>query len=115
MPQDIHTSGGTLECSDSPTMSRVWAFVNQGVPCCRRDCLRRVWESYRDDLQQFEDTVAACSREAKEAALLMNLREHLTWGPPRRTKGGQAAEPCGVHHCTIWSAVSASLSRTVEH
>jgi hypothetical protein len=68
-------------------MTRVWAFISQGVPCCRRDCLRRVWESFQDDLQQFGDAVAACSPEAKEAALLMNLREHLTWGPPRRAKG----------------------------
>jgi len=38
-------------------------------------------------VQQFGDDVAACSREAREAALLMNLREHLYVGPPRRAQG----------------------------
>jgi hypothetical protein len=43
-----------------------------------------VWESFRDDLQQFSEDVATCSREVKEAAMLMNLREHLYPDQSRR-------------------------------
>ncbi len=69
---------------ESPTVKRVRQFVAQGKSCCQRDCLRRFWESSHDDVQQFGEDVAACSHEAKEAALLMNLREHLYVGSPRR-------------------------------
>ena len=60
-----------------PTVRRVYQWVSEGRTCCRRECLRRVWESFRDDLQQFSEDVATCSRDVKEAAMLMNLREHL--------------------------------------
>jgi hypothetical protein len=71
----------------SPIMTRIQAFLNQDVPCCQRNCLGRIWEASQDELQQFGDMVAACSHEAKEAALLMNLREHLSSRRPRRTEG----------------------------
>jgi hypothetical protein len=72
---------------DSPTIRRIRQFVTQETPCCQRDCLRRFWEGARDDVQQFGEDVAACSHEAKEAALLMNLREHLSVSSPRRAQG----------------------------
>ena len=75
----------TDDCS--PTVRRVRQFVDDGKSCCRRDCLRRFWVSLRDDVHQFGEDVAACSREAKEAALLMNLREHLSTGPSPRIEG----------------------------
>ncbi len=71
---------------DSPTIWRIRQFVAQGAPCCQRDCLRRFWEGARAAVQQFGEDVATCSHEAKEAALLMNLREHLYVGPPRRAQ-----------------------------
>jgi hypothetical protein len=45
-----------------------------------------VWESFRADLQQFGDDVATCSREVKETAILMNLREHVYPIPSRRIR-----------------------------
>lgn len=67
-----------------PTIRHIREFISQGRLCCRRDCLRRLWESSQEELHQFGEAVASCSREAKEAALLMNLREHLSTGPSRR-------------------------------
>ena len=71
---------------ESPTVRRVWQFVSEGRTCCQRDCLRHVWEAFRDDLQQFGEDVATCSGEVKEAAVLMNLREHLYPVPSRRIR-----------------------------
>lgn len=70
-----------------PTVRRVSQWVSEGRSCCRRDCLRRVWESFRDDLQQFSEDVATCSRDVKETAILMNLREHLYPDESRRIRG----------------------------
>lgn len=78
---------------EAPTVRRVRQFVAQGESCCQRDCLRRFWESFQDAVQQFGEDVAACSHDAKEAALLMNLREHLYVGPPRRSSG-ERRRPC---------------------
>lgn len=71
---------------ESPTVRRVRQFVGEGRTCCHRDCLRHVWVSFRDDLQRFGDDVATCSREAREAAMLMNLREHVYPVPSRRIR-----------------------------
>jgi len=70
---------------EPPTVSRVRQFISEGKRCCHRDCVRRFWESLRDDVHEFGHTVASCSHEVKEAALLMNLRDHLYDGPSCRT------------------------------
>ena len=85
------------ECSQAivtvpPTVTRIRAFVSQGRSCCQRDCLRRLWKSSQDELHVFGEAVAACSPEAKEAAILMNLREHLAMVPSRRG-GDQRQRP----------------------
>jgi hypothetical protein len=46
---------------ESPTVRQVCQFVSEGKQCCRRDYLRHVWKSFRDDIQQFGDAVATCS------------------------------------------------------
>ncbi len=70
---------------ESPTVRRIRQFVSEGKQCCHRACLGRFWESFRDDVQRFGEDVASCSHEAKEAALLMNLRAQRYTGPSRRT------------------------------
>ncbi len=77
----------SLGGDEFPTVRQVSQWVSEGRTCCRRECLRRVWESFRDDLQPLSEDVATCSREVKEAAILMNLREHLYPDQSRRIRG----------------------------
>jgi hypothetical protein len=81
-------------------------------------------------VQQFGEDVAACSHEAKEAALLMNLREHLYVGPPRRPSGERRrtrvaysispfGRMCRQAYVLLWdigvSALHALLTHMTKH
>jgi hypothetical protein len=82
---DSHEAGTQSVPGESPTVWRVCQFAQTGKPCCHRDGLGRFGTTFRSDVRQFGADVARCSHEAKEAALLMNLREHLYAGPSRRS------------------------------
>ncbi len=65
--------------SPEPAMvRRVRQFVTDNNSCCRRACLRRFQDEFPDELWQFGEDIATCSRKVKETALLMNLRDHLS-------------------------------------
>ncbi len=52
-------------------------FIKSGNHCCSKDCIRNFYKLQPEELYQFGEDLAQCSTDAKEAALLMNLREHL--------------------------------------
>jgi hypothetical protein len=57
--------------------TRISKFIKSGKNCCSKNCIRNFYELQEDELFRFEEDLAQCSQDAKEAALLMNLREHL--------------------------------------
>lgn len=61
----------------SANMIRIHEFLESGSCCCSKDCMRRIFEFQLEELHQFGKILDECSHEVKEAALLMNLREHL--------------------------------------
>ncbi len=63
-------------------------FIKSGNHCCSKDCIRNFYELQSEELYWFEESLAQCSKEAKEAALLMNLREHL-YNPMSVCRGGK--------------------------
>jgi hypothetical protein len=127
MPSKRRDSGGLQGITDvPPTVMRVREFVCQGRSCCQRDCLRRLWESSQDDLQAFGEAVVACSPEAKEAAILMNLREHLALTPPRRGKNQRQRTSvmytiapfgrlCRQAYVVLWDIGRSTLQALLRH
>jgi len=75
--------------NDFPSdMIRIRGFVESGRHCCSKDCIRHFHEFQQKELCQFGEIPDECSHEAKEAALLMNLREHLC-NPESVRRGGE--------------------------
>jgi hypothetical protein len=52
-------------------------YLKSGKQCCSKHCMRHFYEFQQEELFRFAEDLSQCSQEAKEAALLMNLREHL--------------------------------------
>ncbi len=52
-------------------------YLKSGKQCCSKHCIRHFYEFQQEELFRFVEDLSQCSQEAKEAALLMNLREHL--------------------------------------
>ena len=88
-PGSSQAQGGHPHAVEPATVRRVRQFVSEGKSCCRRKCLRRVQAEFLDELWQFGEDVARCSRQEKEAALLMNLRDHLYPASSARPGEGQ--------------------------
>ena len=59
------------------TITRISSFIKSGKDCCSKNCIRNFYELNKEDLWRFEEDLVQCSQDIKEAALLMNLREHL--------------------------------------
>ncbi len=67
---------------------RIGEFIKSGAHCCSKDCIRHFYELQEEELFWFGENLAQCSQEAKEAALLMNLREHL-YNPKSVCRGNE--------------------------
>lgn len=67
---------------------RIHKFLTSGKQCCSKDCIRQFYEFQQKELYQFGEDLGECSHEAKEVALLMNLREHL-YDPKSVCRGGE--------------------------
>ena len=63
-------------------------FIESGNHCCSKNCLRNFYELQPEELYWFGENLSQCSQEAKEAALLMNLREHL-YNPKTVCRGNE--------------------------
>jgi hypothetical protein len=89
-----------------------------------------LWDSSQEEVLRFLDDVTTCSHEAKEAALLMNLREHLypsattrTGAPRQRLRVAYAIPPfgrvCRQAYIVLWdiglSALQALLTYMTSH
>jgi len=121
MPQEQH---------ESSAVRRIRQWVDGQKPCCRQDCLRRFWDSSHEEVLRFLEDVTTCSHDAKEAALLMNLREHLYAGatirtgePRQRLRVAYAIPPfgrmCRQAYILLWdiglSALQALLTYMASH
>jgi hypothetical protein len=117
---DAYESGSQSVSGESPTVRRVRRFVHEGRQCCHRGCLERFWTASRDAVHQFGADVARCSHEAKEAALFMNLRDHLYAGPSRhsgsprqRTRVAYSIPPfgrmCRQAYMALWDIGESTL------
>ena len=56
---------------------RISKFIKSGKNCCSKNCIRNFYKLQEEELYRFEKDLVQCSQDVKEAALLMNLREHL--------------------------------------
>ncbi len=66
---------------------RILEFRTSGNRCCSKKCIDRFYKAHQRDLSQFGEDLDSCSHDVKEAALLMNLREHL-YNPVSVCRGG---------------------------
>lgn len=67
---------------------RITEFIESGNHCCSKNCIRNFYELQPEELYWFGENLSQCSQEAKEAALLMNLREHL-YNPKTVCRGSE--------------------------
>ena len=67
---------------------RITEFIKSGNHCCSKDCIRHFYELQSEELYRFGEDLGQCSQDAKEAALLMNLREHL-YNPKSVCRGNE--------------------------
>ena len=56
---------------------RISKFIKSDKHCCSKDCIRNFYKLQEEELYSFGEDLSQCSQDAKEAALLMNLREHF--------------------------------------
>ncbi len=56
---------------------RISNFMKSDKHCCSKDCFRNFYELQEEALYRFGEDLKQCSQDVKEAALLMNLREHF--------------------------------------
>jgi len=63
-------------------------FLKSGNQCCSRNCIRNFSEFQHEEFYRFVEDLGQCSQEAKEAAMLMNLREHL-YNPKSVCRGNE--------------------------
>lgn len=105
---------------------RIHKFVESGGHCCSKDCIRHFCESRHKELCQFGEIVDECSHEAKEAALLMNLREHLCnpesvrrGGKRKRQRVAYSVYPfgpmCRGAYLLLWNIGVTTLRNCVTH
>ena len=107
-------------------MIRIHEFTESGSHCCSRDCIRRFCEFQREEVYQFGEILDGCSHEAKEAALLMNLREHLC-NPESVCRGGKRKRQriaysvfpfgmmCRRAYLLIWNIGVTTLRNCITH
>ncbi len=57
--------------------TRISKFIKSDKHCCSKDCIRNFYKLQEEDLYRFGEDLSQCSQDVKEAALLMNLREHI--------------------------------------
>lgn len=74
---------------DAPSnIIRIDEFLESGDQCCSKNCICRFYEFQQKELYHFGEDLDGCSQEAKEVALLMNLREHFC-NPKTVCRGGE--------------------------
>ena len=56
---------------------RISKFIKSDNHCCSKDCIRNFYKLQEEELYRFGEDLSQCSQDVKEAALLMNLREHF--------------------------------------
>ena len=87
---------------------RISKFIKSGKNCCSKNCIRNFYKLQEEELYRFEKDLVQCSQDVKEAALLMNLREHL-YNPQFVCRGNKRKKPRQLNSVSFCKTISVSF------
>jgi len=112
--------------SDIPkNIMTIQNFLSSGQQCCSENCLETFYKNYREDIFHFGQNLDTSPREVRDAALLMNMREHFHYSQQvrgfdrKRYRMDYHLAPFGVMcrraYAMLWNISISSLRKRFTH
>ena len=112
--------------SDVPNnIGTIQKFLSFGQQCCSENCLDTFYQNYREDIFHFGQNLDTSPGEVRDAALLMNMREHFHYS--QQVRGGKRKRyrmdyhiapfgpMCRKAYAMLWNISISSLQRRFRH